>query len=220
MCVICVSKKGVRQPTENEIREMWTTNPHGAGYMFVNDGQVEIHKGFMNLKDFMRSIKAENFTDEDVVIYHFRISTQAGVTPEMTHPFPLSSDLADMKILDCLCSVGIVHNGIIRITSTKDKEYSDTALFIAEYLPALIRDTADITDKRVKRCIKGLIDSKMALLNGDGDVSIVGDFWANDDGVMFSNKHFMATPEPRGFSRTWALGELYNYPYKTAKIYR
>lgn len=216
MCVICVSKKGVRQPNENEIREMWTTNPHGAGYMFARDGRVTIHKGFMELKDFMRSVKSEDFTDDDVVIYHFRISTQAGITPEMTHPFPLSDDLNDMKILDCECSVGIAHNGIIRLTSCKNPEYSDTALFITEYLPMLIRDTADITDKRVKKTIKALADSKLALLNCDGDVSIIGDFWSNDDNVLFSNTHFMPTRKYNDFPRSWNLGELYGYRYKTA----
>lgn len=213
MCVICVSKKGIRQPNENEIRNMWATNPHGAGYMFVKDGMVEIHKGFMELKDYIRAINSEHFTDDDVVVYHFRISTQAGVTPEMTHPFPLSADLEDMKVLDCMCSVGIAHNGIIRLTSTKDAEYSDTALFITEYLPALIRNTEDITDKRVKRTIKALIDSKMVLINGDGDVSIIGDFIGNDDGLMFSNNHFI--PTHRDMHRTWTLGELYGYRYKT-----
>lgn len=214
MCVICVSKKGVRQPNENEIRSMWASNPHGAGYMFVKDGMVEVHKGFMELKDYIRAINSEHFTDDDVVVYHFRISTQAGVTPEMTHPFPLSTDLEDMKVLDCMCSVGIAHNGIIRLTSTKDAEYSDTALFITEYLPALIRNTEDITDKRVKRTIKALIDSKMVLINGDGDVSIIGDFIGNDDGLMFSNNHFI--PTHRDMPRTWTLGELYGYRYKTA----
>jgi len=215
MCVICVSQKGIRQPNEQEIKNMWAANPHGAGYMFVKDGNVEIHKGFMELRDFMRSIKGEHFTDDDVVIYHFRISTQAGVCPEMTHPFPLSERLEDMKILDCQCNVGIAHNGIIRLTSCKDAEYSDTALFISEYLPVIIRYTTDITDKRVKKTIKALAESKLALLNGDGDVSIIGDFWANDDGVMFSNKSFLPTPK-RDFQRTWNLGELYGYKYKTA----
>jgi len=217
MCVICVSKKGIRQPNEAEIREMWKTNPHGAGYMFNKNGRVEVHKGFMDIADFLRSVKAEEFTADDVVVYHFRISTQAGITPEMTHPFPLSSDPEDMKMLDYHCSVGIAHNGIIRLTSCKDPEYSDTALFITEYLPALVRDTQDINDKRVKRAIKALIDSKMVLLNEEGDISIIGDFWANDDGLMFSNRHHL--PQ-RDFQRTFSLGELYGYQYKTAKSYR
>lgn len=204
MCVICVSHKGIRQPNEQEIMNMWDSNPHGAGYMFARDGQVEIHKGFMNLKDFMRSVNSEEFTPDDVVIYHFRISTQAGVTPEMTHPFPLSRDLEDMEVLDCLCDVGIAHNGIIPITSTKDKRYSDTALFITNYLPALIRDTKDITDTCVKRCIRELADSKLALLNGDGDVSIIGDFYGIKDGLIFSNTSF----QPR-YDARWSFNTLY-----------
>lgn len=219
MCVICVSKKGVRQPNENEIRNMWESNPHGAGYMCVRDGLVEIHKGFMELKDFLRSVRSEKFTDDDVVVYHFRISTQAGVTPEMTHPFPLSEDLKDMRELDLYCSVGIAHNGIIRLTSCDDKEYSDTALFITEYLPMLVRDTRDITDKRVIKTIKALAQSKLVLVNGQGDVTIIGDFWANSDRLMFSNKSFLPTA-PTQMKRTWSLGELYGYKYKTARNYR
>ena len=208
MCVICVSKKGIRQPNESEIRDMWEVNPHGAGYMFVKDGRVEIHKGFMELKDFLRSVNGEHFTDDDVVVYHFRISTQAGITPEMTHPFPLSDDLEDMKILDCVCSVGIAHNGIIRLTSCKDPEYSDTALFITEYLPMLIRDTQDITNKRVKKTIRALAQSKLVLLNGDGDTAIIGDFFTDEDGLMYSNRNHLPA---RDFSGMWSLYDLYGY---------
>lgn len=217
MCVICVSKKGVRQPSMSEIKNMWDANPHGAGYMFARDGLVSIKKGFMTLDDFVDAIEAEDFTDDDVVVYHFRISTQAGVTPEMTHPFPLSDDLKDMNLLDCICSVGIAHNGIIRLTSNNNKNYSDTALFITEYLPALIRDTEDITDRRVKKIIKELAGSKLAMLNGEGEVSIIGDFYGIGCGLLFSNTSFQTRVD---MSRTWNLGNLYGYRYKTAKNYR
>ena len=207
MCVICLSKAGVRQPNRKEIETMWEANPHGAGYMFVKDGRVEIHKGFMELNDFIRSVNEEKFTDDDVVVYHFRISTQGGVNPEMTHPFPLSDDLEDMGLLDLACDVGIVHNGIIRLTSCKS-EYSDTALFIAGYLPALIRDPHDITSKDVLRCIKGLAQSKLVLLNGDGEIGVVGDFLADKSGLMFSNNSFKPKQD---FYRSWSLSDLYGY---------
>ena len=207
MCVICLSKKGIRQPNQSEIRNMWTSNPDGAGYMSIKDGRVEIHKGFMNLKDFMRSVNEEEFTKDDVVVYHFRISTQAGVTPEMTHPFPLSSDIEDMNLLDCACDVGIAHNGIIRLTSCANEEYSDTALFITEYLPTLIRDIEDIKDRAVLRTIKALAQSKLVFLNCNGDVGVVGDFWSDKTGLMFSNRSFL----PREFERTWNLQDLYSY---------
>ena len=134
MCIICVSKPGVRQPDENTIRTMFYRNPHGAGYMFARDGRVEIRKGFMRLDEYLRAIREERFTAADSVVYHFRISTQAGVNPEMTHPFPLSNQPARLRRLDQSCRIGVAHNGVIRLTSDPDNErYSDTAIFIADY---------------------------------------------------------------------------------------
>ena len=89
MCIICVSPARTHQPSISQIKTMFLNNPHGAGYMFAREGCVHIHKGFMDIDSFLSAVKAENFTAKDSVVYHFRISTQAGVNPEMTHPFPL-----------------------------------------------------------------------------------------------------------------------------------
>ena len=59
----------------------------------------------------------------DETNYHFRISTQAGVSPEMTHPFPLSNRPARLRKLDLRCRVGVAHNGVIRLTSDPDNEH-------------------------------------------------------------------------------------------------
>ena len=91
MCIICASPAGVKQPNVNTLRTMFYRNPHGAGYMFARDGKVTIHKGFMDFDSFLGAVRSEHFTKADSVVYHFRISTQAGVNPEMTHPFPLSN---------------------------------------------------------------------------------------------------------------------------------
>ena len=40
MCIICVSKSGVQQPTDTTLRAMFRRNPHGAGYMYARDGKV------------------------------------------------------------------------------------------------------------------------------------------------------------------------------------
>lgn len=85
MCIICVSKSGVQQPTDSTIRAMFRRNPHGAGYMYARNGKVTIHKGFMNIEDFLSAVHTERFTPQDSVVYHFRISTQAGVNAAMTH---------------------------------------------------------------------------------------------------------------------------------------
>ena len=191
MCIICVSKSGVRQPGEAAIRAMFNHNPHGAGYMFARDGWVTIHKGFMNLDDYLRAIRAECFTPQDSVVYHFRISTQAGVNPEMTHPFPLSNQPARLRQLDLRCRIGVAHNGIIRLTSDPNNDqYSDTAIFITDYLSHIIRRRADLRDQRVMDSIFQIAQSKFAIMDGSGYIATVGEF-VNDRGLLFSNASYL-----------------------------
>lgn len=191
MCIICVSKSGVRQPGEATIRAMFLRNPHGAGYMVARGGRVQIHKGFMNLDDYLRAIRTEHFTASDSVVYHFRISTQAGVNPEMTHPFPLSNQPARLRRLDLHCRIGVAHNGIIHLTSDPDNDqYSDTAIFITQYLSRLIRSRADLRDQHLLDEIFQIAQSKFAIMDGGGYVATVGEF-VNDRGLLFSNHTYL-----------------------------
>ena len=190
MCIICVSPKRVRQPNVTTIRRMFQNNPDGAGYMVARDGKVTISKGFMDVDEYIEAIRAEHFTAKDPVVYHFRISTQAGVNPEMTHPFPLSNRIEHMKVLDVECSCGVAHNGIIRLTTDRNnREYSDTALFIANYLSLIIREPGDLKDERVLKLIHRLAGSKLAIMDADGYIATVGEY-INQKGLLFSNTSF------------------------------
>lgn len=201
MCIIAVSKKGVKQPSLEQLRNMYDNNPHGAGYMYARDGKVTIHKGFMTWEDFIRSVKLEHFTKEDPVVYHFRISTQAGVNPRMTHPFPLTENPKMTEKLDVICNIGIAHNGIIRMTSDpKEKRFSDTAIFITKYMPYLIHDCEDITDPAVKEMIEYLTHSKWALMNNSGVIETVGQF-VKSDGLLFSNSTYLKLPSLKTYSK-------------------
>ena len=191
MCIICVSKSGICQPDESTIRTMFHHNPHGAGYMFARGGRVIIHKGFMNPDDYLRAIRAECFTLQDSVVYHFRIRTQAGVGPEMTHPFPLSTRPERMRHLDLSCRCGVAHNGVIRLTSDPSNErYSDTAIFITDYLSHIIRRRADLRDQRVMDSIFQIAQSKFAIMDSGGYIATVGKF-IDERGLLFSNASYL-----------------------------
>ena len=195
MCIICVSPAGTRQPTKTQIKTMFNRNPHGAGYMYARHGKVIIHKGFMYLDEYLDAIASEHFTAKDAVIYHFRISTQAGVNPEMTHPFPLSNQRRRMMELDLECECGVAHNGIIRLTSDpREHEYSDTAIFITDYLARIIQSPADLRNQEKLNLIYQLARSKFAILARTGDLATVGEF-INERGLLFSNRSY--TPEGR-----------------------
>jgi predicted glutamine amidotransferase len=192
MCIICVSPKRVRQPSLATIRTMFRHNPHGAGYMFARNGKVEISKGYMDVDSYIAAIRAERFTAKDAVVYHFRISTQAGVNPQMTHPFPLSNRRAHMKALDVDCQCGIAHNGIIRLTTDPtNREYSDTAIFITDYLARIIRTPADLRNRDTLSLIQALAGSKLAIMDAGGYIATVGDF-ISDHRLLYSNGSFMA----------------------------
>ena len=191
MCIICVSKSGVRQPTVTELNTMFRNNPDGAGYMVARHGMVSISKGYMDFGEFLNAVRREHFTERDSVVYHFRISTQAGVNPEMTHPFPLSNRLERMEKLDTTCRIGVAHNGVIRLTADPDnRRYSDTALFITQYLRVLIQRREDLRDRRVLDTVWNLAQSKFAIMDGGGYVATVGEF-LNQDGLLFSNASYM-----------------------------
>ena len=191
MCIICVSPKGIRQPTRSQIKTMFNRNPHGAGYMYARKGKVIIHKGFMYLDEYLDAIASEHFTARDTVVYHFRISTQAGVNPEMTHPFPLSNQRRLMQELDLECECGVVHNGIIRLTSDpREREYSDTAIFITDYLARIIQSPAELRNQEKLNLIYQLARSKFAILARTGDLATVGEF-INERGLLFSNRSYM-----------------------------
>lgn len=209
MCVIAVSPAGCRQPRVKDFRLMWEHNPHGAGFMWTEHGQVYIQKGLMTFDDFMDYIRYYRFTAADAVVYHFRISTQAGVSPEMTHPFPLTDDTSELcKLSPCPCSVGVAHNGIIPITSdAAETTYSDTALFIQRYLTHIVRAPEDIDSPDIIRIIGDLARSKLALMRGDGKIATVGTFYKQPGGYMVSNEFYkpiVKTPDYSGWSYNYS----------------
>lgn len=187
MCVILIKKGGIKPPSEDILRKCWNKNPDGAGVMWVDSTYhiVNLSKGFMTFEDFYRQVR--NFGKDDIVVYHFRISTQAGINPQMTQPFPLTRDKAKTKALDLTCKVGIAHNGIIPCTSDGNKEYSDTALFITEYLPHILHKVEDFDSSEVMDIIESLIgSSRFVFLHASGRIDTIGKF-TERDGILYSN---------------------------------
>lgn len=192
MCIICVKKKGVIPPDKELLETMFENNPHGAGYMLVRNEKVFIHKGFMKFQDLVRSLECDKITKDDVIIYHFRISTQAGVCAEMTQPFALTTLLEKTKKLDVVCDCAVAHNGIIPCTSDcSEKEYSDTALFVVHCLSKMIRSPEDLKNKITQNIVKKVIEnSKLAFLDKYGNVELLGSF-NEKDGLLFSNYSYI-----------------------------
>lgn len=202
MCVIAVKKKGVAMPSNDSIKLMWETNSDGAGFMYALNGKVFIEKGFMKLTDLTRAIinlekfalKSGTSVNDIPVILHFRIATHGGTSAELTHPFPISHDEKHLKALDLTCDLGMAHNGIINSVETlTNGGLSDTQVYITDVLAPLNALNGDFYKSQFgKDLMENTIGwSKLAFLDKDGNVELVGDFKRgtkdNTSDILFSN---------------------------------
>lgn len=232
MCVIMYKPKGFALPSIKDLRACFNHNRDGAGFMMPINNKVVIHKGFMTFKSFIKDLYEtirQNHIDvmNTPIVCHFRISTQGGVNQALCHPFAICDTYDEMRLLKHRCDMALVHNGIITLTSEsayyggywdgqnwhrgapKKLNHNDTMKFIKDYLSLIAENDPKFT-QNANKCmlIERLIGaSKLAIMNGDGDVKLVGGFY-NREGRYYSNLH--AFPNEDKLSLNY-LSDLENY---------
>ena len=192
MCIICYKPKNKKMVKYETIKTMYENNPDGAGFMYTYNGTVYGEKGFMSFDEFYRALKKhDRIWKQAPFVLHFRISTQAGINKECTHPFPLSSNMADLKRLTFSNDIGITHNGIIYLTSSYNNkiQHSDTMEFITDYLSLIIQNVNYWKNDNTLTLIERLIDSKLAILDKTGHCELIGHF-VNVNGIYYSNDSY------------------------------
>lgn len=198
MCIIVVKKDNISFPKKDILKNCFDNNPDGAGYMLAVDNKVIIKKGFDTFNKFWKSLSKTRKTYGDSLPYimHFRISTQAHGRMDCTHPFPLSAKMGDLRALDTTCNIGIAHNGIISLTSSygygynKTITYSDTMEFITDYLTLIIENEDYYKDQNKLKLIEKLCESKLAILDKNGHIELIGSGFVEDNGIIYSNTSY------------------------------
>lgn len=195
MCIAIGKLMGVDVPAESILANCWRNNPDGAGFAFALGGNVFIKKGYMTY-DAFKSALDEVGSKYDLknlgMLFHFRIATHGARDGSMTHPFPLHTDEGALKKLEYTTDYAIIHNGIIDLTSykaSKTNGLSDTALFVQRYLSKLASNPGWFDNKENIELIHDIIDSKMAILSGTGDIKFTEGF-KEDNGVFYSNSSY------------------------------
>lgn len=192
MCVIAYKPLNVAFPEEATLKNCWDNNPDMAGFMYAWNDHVYILKGFEKFEDFTKALnKVREKTGDDIpFVMHFRISTQ-GFDKACCQPFPLSGNMRNLKRLKVETNIGVAHNGILSLTSDGSKDYSDTMLFVTDYLVNIIRSYDWHKDNRTKKLIENLIDgSRFAILDKKGHCELMGNGWVEDKGCYYSNSTY------------------------------
>lgn len=192
MCIAIFKNPGNKCPSMDILHRCWDSNNDGAGYAFAYNGKVKIFKGFMTFDAFRASFEANNkrynFKNLGLLI-HFRISTSLSVTPQNTHPFPISNDTNYLQKPESEGDYAVIHNGIISLTSstaTAEKTTSDTLVFVRDYLWNIAQNRGWFRRESNIDLIYRLADSKVAILNRFGEIIHTPGF-TEDNGVWYSN---------------------------------
>lgn len=208
MCIAIAKPMGVDIPSDEILTNCFKNNPDGAGFAFNYNNEVIIRKGYMKLKDFLDAFhkydEKFNFKNRGVLI-HTRITTHGGTNPQMCHPFPINSDEGALKKIEYSSPYAVIHNGIISLTSaeaTRKKDMSDTAVFVQKYLTKIAKNKNWFSNEANIELIEELIDSKMAILNGNGSIVMTSGF-TEDEGIFYSNSSYLENKYKKVYDWDW-----------------
>ena len=181
MCVILTCDAN-RRPTAETIETCWRANPDGAGYAYATGSEVVISKGYMTLSDFELALL--HVPEDAPLILHFRIGTSGGCGPEVTHPYPVTSDIAVLHALDVECPVAIAHNGVLPYATDDAAGVSDTVTYIQTVVSRVarnrpVRDQGGLCkSSKARRALRRTSQgSRLALIDAAGHLLRIGDGW-------------------------------------------
>ena len=201
MC-IAIYKPEEKIISKATLQECYSSNPDGAGFMFADDKQLNIKKGFFSFDSFYNAYKKHQ--DKKVVI-HFRIKTHGEINETNCHPFAVNSSLA------------FVHNGIISGLDG-DKALSDTIHFNEQILQPLVNKWGNLAlfqDPMINLLETRIGYSKLIFLDRHGNHKIMNEHKGEwDDGIWYSNNSYKPYVAPVS---TWQTSDWINdYKYPIA----
>lgn len=181
MCIAIYKPEGTTI-SKATLERCFNANPDGAGFMYVDNKELHMHKGYFTFNEFYKNYKQH--ANKQAVI-HFRIKTHGSINVDNCHPFLINK------------SIGFVHNGII--SGFGQNDMSDTRHFNEEIIKPLVAKWGNLS--LFQPAIKSLIESrigysKLIFLDRHGNHDIFNEnkgIWEND--VWYSNSSYQA-PKP------------------------
>lgn len=208
MCVICFSPKGVDAPSEEKIKQMFDTNPDGAGYAYEGKGgKVIYRKGFMSVGALLEELyPLEKWKNTNLAL-HFRIGTAGNNDAHTCHPFPITTDYGTLRRTEGKGAV-LFHNGILAEGGMADRNSSDTQDFVVAFAPLLRKwHHSSVRDAWIEKVIG---TNKLLIMYGKNKYKMYGN-WEKDGDLYVSNTNY----QPYTCQYHWYgySGNSYGYDY-------
>lgn len=221
MCVICHKAPGIEMPSDEDIKAMFKTNPHGAGFAIQgdidHDGQfkVEFHKGYMDVDTLLKALHARNDLKDLRVVIHTRIKTSGETDAYTTHPFRMSNKFRDLRRLHGRGAV-LFHNGVFSGLGGKvNKLASDTQDFVIGVAMHYLRrpETPSELSMAIAQQVIGSCRVIILYPNKEYQYAKFGTWTKHTDGCEYSNMNWNHTPSNYSSGSSLSSGS-YHYSNK------
>jgi predicted glutamine amidotransferase len=219
MCIIAFKPKGVELPSNfyDKVKVMMERNPHGVGIAIkMNDNDtIHILKGLYTADQMIAIIKRKHPGRQDEFLFHARIGTSGKNDGENCHPFFVTSDLFDITREDAYRRFPVLaHNGVFSDYSNSSFTYSDTVMFIKQFLcaprynflfnsaPALFEKVFTNELGHNKLVVMFPDKTKKAYIYNESNFNVV-------DGIYYSNTgHYLPTEHRNDNKRDIPFAQL------------
>lgn len=195
MCIIVAKQKDKLLPKKEYLKNCFENNSDGVGFMYTNNNKVIIDKGYMTYKSFIKHYdklckKYNNFKNKSLVI-HFRIGTSGENNKQNCHPYPLTDNLKLLHKTNYTTNIAIAHNGVISDYLPNNKGMNDTQNYIINYIYPLFKEWNNFyKNNYITKGIEKITSSKFAILDNKDNITLIGDFEKDENGVLYSNNRF------------------------------
>ena len=219
MCIIVSKEKNYKIPSKKILKNCFTSNPDGAGFMYTYNNKVIIEKGFLTFDEFYERLmevdKILNLYKKSLVM-HFRIGTSGGYTAGACHPFPITDNVKEISNINIACKLGMVHNGII--SNYVYGKLSDTQNFVKDFVYPLSKINCNFLNnkKAIELLHRQCAATKLCFLDKNDKITYVGDF-ITDKGIKYSNTTYKdytySYPNKKYKFQNWLPDYDYDYSY-------
>ena len=192
MCIIVSKEKNQNIPSKKILKNCFTSNPDGAGFMYTSNNKVRIEKGFFTFEEFYKRLKkvdkALNLYKKSLVM-HFRIGTSGGYSEGACHPFPVTDNISEIQKTETTSKLGMVHNGII--SNFVYGKLSDTQNFVKDFVYPLLKINCNFLNNKnaINLLYKQSGATKLCFLDKYDNITYVGNF-ITDKGIKYSNTSY------------------------------
>ncbi len=178
MCLILIKPENTSVPYKM-LRDIWDSNPDGAGMLWLVKDKVKLVKGLMTLKDLHNELVK---LKEMEVAVHFRYATHGAVNRAMTHPF-VCNGLTEEKLRFTTQHKVLMHNGTVKPFGSSVE--SDSFQLAKDVL-------SHVSDSSAIKLLEALDSSKFVLASPEIGIALIGKF-IKHRGFLMSNNYWDMT---------------------------